>query len=38
MGLILGAVALVTMGSAFVFYRSALRSRYKLKAKDAQQR
>ena len=38
MGLILGTVALITMGSAFVFYRDALARRYKLKAKGAQQR
>ena len=31
MALILGAVALITMGSAFVFYRDALSRRYKLK-------
>ncbi len=33
MGLILGTVALVTLGSAFVFYRDKLSSRYKLQAK-----
>ena len=31
MALILGAVALITMGSAFVFHRDALSRRYKLK-------
>ena len=38
MALILGAVTLITIGSAFVFYRNALSRRYKLKANGRQQR
>lgn len=38
MALILGAVAIITIGSAFTFYWVAISRRYKLKATKAQQR